>query len=1210
MQLSTSARKAVALGLTASTVLWASVMGLAPLTASAAVHSDGCVVLSGGVVWLITNGTRRGFTSAEVFASSGYNFSQVVGATAEDVALPAGPIMTYADGTLVKGPNDPLVYLVTGGSKRPFVSGAVFTGLGFSFANIQQAPANTFADLPTGANLDNASSAHGAGVLVISNGGIWLMTANGRMGMPSMAVFQSYGYMLSHVVAANAADLAMADQGALASRPACSGGGTPAPTSGNVNVSLSSDSPVSGTVIAGQALADLAHFNFSGSGTVTMLRLKRTGVSADSTLSNVYLFNGNVRITDSATVSSGFITFNNASGLFNVSGSTVISVRSDIASSTSGQTVGVMVDSTSLSGGVAVGTPAGSLFTVAAAPTTFATVDFNTTTTPAGATITAQNDYVMWQNVVAVGNNPVVLKSLRLRQIGSVFSTDLGNFRLYVDGTQVGSAVSAMSSDGYINFDLGVGVNLSTGNRTVKMVGDIISGANRNFQWSLRVTADVLVVDPQFNQPVLPTANGSTFSARSTGAENIDTGTLTFTKRSDSPSGNVVLTASGVTMAKFDVKAAGEDMKVESLRVTATEDDSDTAYCLRNGSLFLDGAQIGSTACIRGASDSTATYTEYTFGSSFIVKAGQTRVLEVRGDVYDSQGANGVTANDTIRIDIVGSSNVLRLTSLGYVSRPASTVSGNTLTVATGSLTVAKNTAYANQSFVAPKFGYKIGSYTIQASTTEGANITSVVIDLDENLADAFTSSAITNLYVVMGSYTSPIKATVTASDNTFSTNVSIAPGATMNLDVYGDIAASSTNGSGAADTLASSATVSYTTTASSTSTSATEVVGQTLTSTSGTFTTSLDQSSPLNRIVAANQEVEAMDFRITSTNETYTVKQVQVKVTSATVSSAIVEARLYYGSTLLGTAPFVQATNTAALFTGLETKPESVIAPNGFKTYTVKLLLNTIGSSSGTSQVNAATTLDSVEYLDSQGVDTTDTNDRAGNELYVYRTIPTVSQVAVTNAKIVNGNPMDLYSFTVTASSQGPVSVKQFTFPITWTDGSGASDTLKMDSWKFFEDGTDITDRVVIQDQGGNDAETTNNVTEADSKIHVSWNTTLEGVVNAGATKTYKLRATPQGFNTTDAAANPADNFGLYLAGDAAHNGTSIYLNGTATATTIWGMKSTAAATGTGTLKNFIWSDQSAAPHNVNENASSSGDWADGYKVLNLDLNSQTFND
>jgi hypothetical protein len=160
MQLSSKARKAVAAGLAASTLLWGSALTLAPQIASAA-HVDGCVVLSSGTVWLVTGGTRRGFTSAEVFMSHGYNFLQVVAADGDDVALPVGPIMTYADGTLVKGPSDPLVYLVVNGQKRGFTSGSVFTNLGYNFGNVKQAPANTFADLPTGANIDANTSGAG-----------------------------------------------------------------------------------------------------------------------------------------------------------------------------------------------------------------------------------------------------------------------------------------------------------------------------------------------------------------------------------------------------------------------------------------------------------------------------------------------------------------------------------------------------------------------------------------------------------------------------------------------------------------------------------------------------------------------------------------------------------------------------------------------------------------------------------------------------------------------------------------------------------------------------------------------------------------------------------------------------------------------------------------------------------------------------------------
>lgn len=156
MNFAQKAKKAVAAGLAVSTVMWAAAFSfVAPV--SAAAHSDGCLVNLSGTVYLVTGGQRRGFTSAEVFMSHGYNFGQVVAGNSDDANLPSGSIMIYADGTLVKGPSDPLVYLVVNGQKRGFTSGSVFTGLGYSFANIQWAPVNTFSDIPTGANINSTS---------------------------------------------------------------------------------------------------------------------------------------------------------------------------------------------------------------------------------------------------------------------------------------------------------------------------------------------------------------------------------------------------------------------------------------------------------------------------------------------------------------------------------------------------------------------------------------------------------------------------------------------------------------------------------------------------------------------------------------------------------------------------------------------------------------------------------------------------------------------------------------------------------------------------------------------------------------------------------------------------------------------------------------------------------------------------------------------
>src|SRR3989344_3678580 len=127
---------------------------------------------------------------------------------------------------------------------------------------------------------------------------------------------------------------------------------TPVPTGAGLTVMLASDKPAAGTIVDGQALAPLAKLTFTNGDNaevkVTGLKLKRIGVSADASLTNVYLFNGAVRLTDGSAVSSSMVNFNNTSGLFTVPSmsSMTVWVLADV-NGTSGETVGMQIVSSS-----------------------------------------------------------------------------------------------------------------------------------------------------------------------------------------------------------------------------------------------------------------------------------------------------------------------------------------------------------------------------------------------------------------------------------------------------------------------------------------------------------------------------------------------------------------------------------------------------------------------------------------------------------------------------------------------------------------------------------------------------------------------------------------------------------------------------------------------------------------------------------------------
>jgi hypothetical protein len=210
-------------------------MGFAPIAAQA-VSAGEVYKTTDGTVWFITSDMqRRPFSSGGAFLSYGFlSWAQVQNATAEVSALPQGSIIPPQDGkifcaTATKGSDvSGECSLVTGGMKAAFTSSAVFSGQGFSFARAQYGDSSF---LTKTGNISDAAAAHGAGVLVNIDGTVYLVGSSSLMGIPSVSVFESWGYSFADVVTANTADRGMSKSGIMASR-----------TPGHLSPSTSSDS--------------------------------------------------------------------------------------------------------------------------------------------------------------------------------------------------------------------------------------------------------------------------------------------------------------------------------------------------------------------------------------------------------------------------------------------------------------------------------------------------------------------------------------------------------------------------------------------------------------------------------------------------------------------------------------------------------------------------------------------------------------------------------------------------------------------------------------------------------------------------------------------------------------------------------------------------------------------------------------------------------
>lgn len=922
------------------------------------------------------------------------------------------------------------------------------------------------------------------------------------------------------------------------------------PSGTGVSVVLDMSSPAAKSIIAGattQGVTTLAAFKISNGGAaakVTMMKFKRTGVSSDATLNNVYLYDsmGN-RLTDAASVSAGNISFTDAAGLVSVPAmsSVVVVVRGDFAVNQNGQTIGIMFSEATADAGTVTGLPVSAAeHTLVSSPSGMTTFSFGAATTPTGGTIDPQVDYVVWQNTVTVGSRDANLSSMRFQQIGSVYATDVTNLRLMIDGVQVGTAVAQADANRFVTFNFATPVAVKAGSHVVKMLGDIVGGSNRNFEFSIRRVVDTEVWDSQLNVSVAPMVNNAAFVAVDGGGTvAINVGTLTVSKDTSSPSGNVVKNGSALTLAKFKMKAQGESLKIENLRVSFTSTNG-AVGSLRNGAIFLNGVQVGSTATLNEDSQVTP-YTQFNLGSSMVLLPGVDNVVEVRADVFDNDGTDSLVSGDVLTVNlVVGSSNVYRMSSLSYTTNAA--VSANPITAATGAMTLAKYTAYAAQTVTVPQTAYKIGEYRLTTGSTEGVNVDTLSLD--------FTGSSdvtkLQSVYVVYGSKTTATKATVSSTTNTFSINEAIAANSTLNVAVYATLPATQNS----ADVVVSLLTVSGTSVSSGSAVTSAQITGQTITVGAGTLSLAVDASTPVAALVVANSMPKVASYKFTGLNDSFTVTELVATTTNA---SGVVELVFKDGATELMRKSFDGLVATA---TGL-----TIAVPyNSTKVIDVYANLGSIGTGFGSTGSNVGVALVAYEKMTSNGVKTRvylQGTSAQGNNFYAYKTKPTITNVALPTTVLTNGS-MTVAKVSVTADAGGTVAWRKISFAV-------ATTSVVATNFRIYESGAESS---VLTGTAA--------VTGPNNSGYVVFTSTSDQEVSG--TKTYVVKADVTGADATgDTITTSIPSSSLTFAAPAAY-------------------ATVAALTGT-----FVWSDEAILGHDA-----TTLDWNNDYLVKNIPTDSQ----
>ncbi|PIR96072.1 MAG: hypothetical protein COT92_03105 [Candidatus Doudnabacteria bacterium CG10_big_fil_rev_8_21_14_0_10_42_18] len=159
---------------------------------------------------------KRPYTSPGAFLSFSYNtWDTIVGASADDMSLPVGSFIAPQDGKIVcsdRGNDKGTCYLITNGKKAGFTSANIFTQLGYNFNFVIFGDVSF---LPSTENIDTPTAPHNPGSLINKDGTVYLVVNNGLLGLPNWNTLESWGYLPTDIIPANSADRNLSVVGTL-----------------------------------------------------------------------------------------------------------------------------------------------------------------------------------------------------------------------------------------------------------------------------------------------------------------------------------------------------------------------------------------------------------------------------------------------------------------------------------------------------------------------------------------------------------------------------------------------------------------------------------------------------------------------------------------------------------------------------------------------------------------------------------------------------------------------------------------------------------------------------------------------------------------------------------------------------------------------------------------------------------------------------------
>ena len=566
-----------------------------------------------------------------------------------------------------------------------------------------------------------------------------------------------------------------------------SGGGTqtaPA-TGGNVTATFNFDAAKS--VAQGQALVEIGTvtLNADKDTQITGITLNRTGLSSDTDVSGITVWDGFNKLNVPSLVSNGVsnVSFTSPVTILAGQGKT-LSIKADVAPSvTSGDQLVFTVPNNGIqsNGTVSGAFPAisntlttsviqlGTLSFARSADCPSAAIDPNTT-----------GERLAKFDIASGSVEDLSLQALTLTQSGSAADTDIANLKLYnaVTGDELGTAENLSNREATFSFSNGVTIPKGTTLR-VEVRGDVLAASGRDVEFELNDNDDIQAVGQTYGTTIVNSGAGTLTS----NDLSINQGSLITSLDSSTPvAANVSTTANSVPFTAIKVEASGEPIQLRKVYVNTTNTTGVINLKVLSGTSVI-GSQANPTT------NSAIAITPIT------VTPGQPVILNIQADLNGASGSYEFGLASVNSIDAVGTISG-KTENLGLTAA----LLGNQMSVGAVGMTVnavpgADQTVFQNQS------GVTVASFDLSHDLSEPVSISSINATVTSAQSKALNTE-FTNLKLVDAKgnvLTSVINNSSSISSPmvfTFNNPLMIQPNTTTRVSIVGDVLSNAPNDS------------------------------------------------------------------------------------------------------------------------------------------------------------------------------------------------------------------------------------------------------------------------------------------------------------------------------------------------------------------------------------------------------------------------------